>query len=76
MNKYPTNSRCCLLALSSAFARACEKMLYVIYLLTSFITPPRVFNTFYWFAAHYSLSAFFHRKKRYERSIAIPMSVV
>ena len=38
--------------------------------------PPRIFNTFYWFAAHYSLSAFFHRKKRYERSIAIPMSVV
>ena len=46
MNKYPTNSRCCLLALSSAFARACEKMLYVIYLLTSFITPPDYLTLF------------------------------
>lgn len=76
MYKYATRNFGYLPTSSSAFSKECERMLHSACLLTSFITPPRIFNTFYWFAAHYSLSAFFHRKKRYERSIAIPMSVV
>ena len=46
MNKYPTNSRCCLPAPSSAFTIERERMLYVIYLLTSFITPPEYLTLF------------------------------
>ena len=46
MNKYPTNSRSCLPAPSSAFTIERERMLYVIYLLTSFITPPAYLTLF------------------------------
>ena len=61
MNKYPTNSRCCLPAHSSAFAIECEKMLYVIYLLTSFITPPPDYLTLFikhWYSTLCSSSIF------------------
>jgi len=60
MNKYPTNSRCCLPAHSSAFAIECEKMLYVIYLLTSFITPPDYLTLFikHWYSTLCSSSIF------------------
>ena len=61
MNKYPTNSRCCLPAHSSAFAIECEKMLYVIYLLTSFIPPPPDYLTLFikhWYSTLCSSSIF------------------
>lgn len=60
MNKYPTNSRCCLPAHSSAFAIECEKMLYVIYLLTSVITPPDYLTLFikHWYSTLCSSSIF------------------
>ena len=69
MNKYPTNSRCCLLALSSAFARACEKMLYVIYLLTSFITPPE-FLTLFIGSPHTTLSPPFFIARKGMRGVS------
>lgn len=75
MYKYVTHCFGCLANASFAFTKKRERMSCAAYLLTYFITPPRIFNTFYWRRMCGDSPATSHCKAGDGRAIAISVSV-
>lgn len=75
MYKYVTHGFGCLANASFAFTKKRERMSCAAYSLTYFITPPRIFNIFYWRHMRGDSPATPHCKAGDGRAIAISVSV-
>lgn len=76
MYKYVTHSLGCLLNASFTFTKKHERTPYTVRLLIYFITPPELFNTFYWSSIAGESPATSYCKAEEERTIAVSVSAV